>query len=87
MSTFAFQVEQTDILPTDMIFTLKRLPNLGHVVMLKNSSEVAASPVLDYIHSFSQEDINLSRVFYVSASLQVSGYFLSFCSPKSTCFL
>uniref|UniRef100_A0A096M0Z0 Chondroitin sulfate proteoglycan 4 n=1 Tax=Poecilia formosa TaxID=48698 RepID=A0A096M0Z0_POEFO len=69
------KVEQTDILPTDMIFTLKRLPKLGHVVMLKNSSEVAASPVLDYIHSFSQEDIDLSRVFYVSASLQGSDSF------------
>ncbi|XP_023206659.1 chondroitin sulfate proteoglycan 4 [Xiphophorus maculatus] len=69
------KVEQTDILPTDMIFTLKKLPNLGHVVMLKNSSEVAGSPILDYIHSFSQEDINLSRVFYVSASLQGSDSF------------
>uniref|UniRef100_A0A3B5N046 Chondroitin sulfate proteoglycan 4 n=1 Tax=Xiphophorus couchianus TaxID=32473 RepID=A0A3B5N046_9TELE len=64
------KVKQTDILPTDMIFTLKKLPNLGHVVMLKNSSEVAGSPVLDYIHSFSQEDINLSRVFYVNKSEQ-----------------
>ncbi|KAM4734316.1 chondroitin sulfate proteoglycan 4 [Anableps anableps] len=64
------KVEQADILPTEMIFTLKRLPNLGHVVMLKNSSEDTPSPVLDYIHTFSQEDIDLGRVFYVSASLQ-----------------
>ncbi|XP_047206260.1 chondroitin sulfate proteoglycan 4 isoform X2 [Girardinichthys multiradiatus] len=64
------KVEQADILPTEMIFTLKRLPELGYVVMLKNSSEVTASPVLDYINSFSQEDIDQGRVLYVSASFQ-----------------
>lgn len=68
---FAFQVDQADILSTEMVFTVKEPPRLGHVVKLTNSSDSTASPVLDYIHSFSQEDINQGRILYVSASVQV----------------
>uniref|UniRef100_A0A8C6LVH2 Chondroitin sulfate proteoglycan 4 n=6 Tax=Nothobranchius TaxID=28779 RepID=A0A8C6LVH2_NOTFU len=69
------KVDQVDILPTDMIFTVREAPRLGHVVMLKNSSEGSGSPVLDYIHSFSQEDIDQGLIFYVSASIQGSDVF------------
>ncbi|CAK6954433.1 chondroitin sulfate proteoglycan 4 [Scomber scombrus] len=64
------KVEQADILPTEMVFTIKGPPRLGHVVKLTNSSDSTASPVLDYIHSFTQEDIDQGRILYVSASIQ-----------------
>lgn len=65
------KVEQADILPTEMVFTVKELPRLGHVVKLTNSSDAAASPVLDYIHAFTQDDVDQGRILYVSASIQV----------------
>uniref|UniRef100_A0A8D2ZWR2 Chondroitin sulfate proteoglycan 4 n=1 Tax=Scophthalmus maximus TaxID=52904 RepID=A0A8D2ZWR2_SCOMX len=64
------KVDQADILPTEMVFTIKEPPRFGHVVKLTNSSDSAASPVLDYIHTFSQEDIDQGRILYVSASIQ-----------------
>ncbi|XP_072242384.1 chondroitin sulfate proteoglycan 4 [Leuresthes tenuis] len=64
------QVVQADILPTEMVFTIKEPPLLGHVVMLTNTSETTASPVLNYIHSFTQEDIDQERVLYLSTSNQ-----------------
>ncbi|CAJ1056177.1 chondroitin sulfate proteoglycan 4%2C partial [Xyrichtys novacula] len=64
------KVDQADILPAEMVFTIKTLPNLGHVVKLTNSSDSSTSSVLDYIHSFTQEDINLEHIFYVSTSTQ-----------------
>uniref|UniRef100_A0A4W6CP59 Chondroitin sulfate proteoglycan 4 n=1 Tax=Lates calcarifer TaxID=8187 RepID=A0A4W6CP59_LATCA len=64
------KVEQADILPTEMVFTIKEPPRLGHVVKLTNSSDGMASPVLDYIHTFTQEDIDQGRILYVSASTQ-----------------
>ncbi|KAG8012312.1 Chondroitin sulfate proteoglycan 4, partial [Nibea albiflora] len=64
------KVEQADILPTEMVFTIKEPPRLGHVVKLTNSSDSTASPVLDYINSFTQEDIDQGRILYVSASTQ-----------------
>ena len=64
---------QADILPTEMVFTIKEPPLLGHVVMLTNTSETTASPVLNYIHSFTQEDIDQERVLYLSTSNQVYG--------------
>lgn len=69
-----FQVEQADIVPTEMVFTIKELPHLGHVVKLTNSSsnEGSATPVLDYIHSFTQDDVDHGRILYVSASIQVA---------------
>lgn len=67
------QVEQADIVPTEMVFTIKELPRLGHVVKLTNSSsEGSASPVLDYIHTFTQDDVDQGRILYVSASIQVA---------------
>ncbi|XP_031172523.2 chondroitin sulfate proteoglycan 4 [Sander lucioperca] len=64
------KVDQADILPTEMVFTIKNPPRLGHVVKLTNSSDSTASPVLDYIHSFTQEDIDQGHILYVSASIQ-----------------
>ncbi|XP_073327946.1 chondroitin sulfate proteoglycan 4 [Pagrus major] len=64
------KVDQADILPTEMVFTIKEPPRLGHVVKLTNSSDSTASPVLDYIHTFTQEDIDQGRILYVSASIQ-----------------
>lgn len=64
-------MEQADILPTEMVFTIKSSPSHGHVVKLTNSSDATASPVLDYIHSFTQEDIDEGRILYVSAFVQV----------------
>ena len=64
-------MDQADILPTEMVFTIKEPPRLGHVVKLTNSSDSTASPVLNYIHSFTQEDIDQGRILYVSASIQV----------------
>uniref|UniRef100_A0A3P8SK15 Chondroitin sulfate proteoglycan 4 n=1 Tax=Amphiprion percula TaxID=161767 RepID=A0A3P8SK15_AMPPE len=69
------KVDQADILPTEMVFTIKQPPRLGHVVKLTNSSDSTASPVLDYIHSFTQEDIDQGRILYVSASIQGSDAF------------
>ncbi|XP_047452536.1 chondroitin sulfate proteoglycan 4 [Mugil cephalus] len=69
------KVEQADILPTEMVFTIKESPRLGHVVRLTNSSDSAASPVLDYIHSFTQEDIDLGNILYVSPPTQGSDAF------------
>lgn len=63
-----FQVEQADILPMEMVFIITGLPLLGHLVKLTNST---GSPVLDYIHSFTQEDINRGHVLYVSATFEV----------------
>lgn len=71
-----FQVDQADILPTEMVFTIKKNPYLGHVVKLTNSSDSTASPVLDYIHSFTQEDIDQGRILYVSAFVQVYYHFI-----------
>ncbi|KAK7891797.1 hypothetical protein WMY93_023760 [Mugilogobius chulae] len=64
------KVEQADILPTDMVFTVKVPPRLGHVVKMTNGSD-ADSPVLDYIHSFTQDDIDSGRILYVSAYIQL----------------
>ncbi|ROL52804.1 Chondroitin sulfate proteoglycan 4 [Anabarilius grahami] len=69
------KVEQTDILPKEMVYSVKDFPRLGHVVKLTNDSDSTASPVLDYIHSFTQEDINRGRILYVSASLQGRDHF------------
>lgn len=69
------KVDQADILPTEMLFTIKESPRLGHVVTLTNNSDSPDSPVLDYIHSFTQEDINQGRILYVSASIQGSDAF------------
>lgn len=64
-------MDQADILPTEMVFTIKEPPRLGHVVKLTNSSDSTASPVPNYIHSFTQEDIDQGHILYVSASIQV----------------
>lgn len=58
-----------------MVFTIKEPPRLGHVVMLTNHSDSTAAPSLDYIHSFTQEDVNRGRILYVSASIQGSDAF------------
>ncbi|XP_056596262.1 chondroitin sulfate proteoglycan 4 isoform X1 [Triplophysa dalaica] len=64
------KVEQTDILPKEMVFSVKEFPRLGHVVKLINDSKI-----LDYIQSFTQEDINMGRIVYVSTSLQGKDHF------------
>ncbi|XP_036963772.1 chondroitin sulfate proteoglycan 4 isoform X2 [Acanthopagrus latus] len=64
------KVDQADIVPTEMVFTIKEPPRLGHVVKMTNSSDSTASPVLDYIHTFTQEDVDQGRILYVSASVQ-----------------
>ncbi|XP_030282202.1 chondroitin sulfate proteoglycan 4 [Sparus aurata] len=64
------KVDQADIVPTEMVFTIKEPPRLGHVVKMTNSSDSTASPVLDYIHTFTQEDIDQGLILYVSASVQ-----------------
>ncbi|XP_061629442.1 chondroitin sulfate proteoglycan 4 [Phyllopteryx taeniolatus] len=64
------KVEQADIMPIEMVFTIKEPPRLGHVVKLTNSTDGTDSPVLDYIHSFTQDDIDHGRILYVSASIQ-----------------
>ncbi|XP_043084312.1 chondroitin sulfate proteoglycan 4 [Puntigrus tetrazona] len=69
------EVMQKDILPKEMVYSVKDFPRLGHVVKLNNDSDSTASPVLDYIQSFTQQDINLGRIFYVSASLQGLDHF------------
>lgn len=72
-------MEQADILPSEMIFTIKEPPQHGHVVKLTTSPDAEASPVLDYIHSFTQEDIDEGHILYVSAPTQVLlCFFLSF---------
>ncbi|XP_036963771.1 chondroitin sulfate proteoglycan 4 isoform X1 [Acanthopagrus latus] len=69
-SAFLSDVDQADIVPTEMVFTIKEPPRLGHVVKMTNSSDSTASPVLDYIHTFTQEDVDQGRILYVSASVQ-----------------
>ncbi|KAM9808316.1 chondroitin sulfate proteoglycan 4 [Neosynchiropus ocellatus] len=69
------KVEQADILPTEIVFTIKDLPRLGHVVMLTNRSDNLASPALDYIQTFTQEDIDQERILYISMSIQGSDAF------------
>ncbi|XP_019217366.1 chondroitin sulfate proteoglycan 4 [Oreochromis niloticus] len=64
------KVEQADILPSEMSFTIKEPPQHGHVVKLTTSPDAEASPVLDYIHSFTQEDIDEGHILYVSAPTQ-----------------
>ncbi|MCI4382089.1 hypothetical protein PGIGA_G00259570 [Pangasianodon gigas] len=64
------RVEQADISPTEIVFSIKEPPRIGHVVKLINDTESTVSPVLDYIQSFTQEDINMGTILYVSASLQ-----------------
>ncbi|MBN3316867.1 CSPG4 protein, partial [Atractosteus spatula] len=69
------KVEQADILPSEMMYTIKEPPRLGHIVMLINDSESTATPSLHYIHTFSQEDINNGRILYVSTPIQGSDWF------------
>uniref|UniRef100_A0A667XL26 Chondroitin sulfate proteoglycan 4 n=1 Tax=Myripristis murdjan TaxID=586833 RepID=A0A667XL26_9TELE len=45
------KVEQADILPSEMVFTVKAPPRLGHVVKLTNNSDSTVAPV--YILSYS----------------------------------
>lgn len=52
-----------------MVYTIKELPHLGHIIMADNGS----AP--DYVRSFSQEDINQGRVLYVSAAVLGSDTF------------
>ena len=68
-----------------MVFTIKGLPRLGHVVMLVNNSDRADTMVLDYFHTFTQDDIDEGRILYVSASQQVcqSSQLLSSPSPHT----
>lgn len=70
-------MDQADILPTEMVFIIKEPPRLGHVVKLTNSSDGTASPTLEYIHSFTQEDIDQGRILYVSAFVQVFHHLIS----------
>ncbi|XP_051545083.1 chondroitin sulfate proteoglycan 4 [Myxocyprinus asiaticus] len=69
------KVEQIDILPKEMVYSIQEFPRLGHVVKLNNDTESTVSPVLDYIQSFTQEEINMGRILYVSASLQGRDHF------------
>ncbi|XP_076125509.1 chondroitin sulfate proteoglycan 4 [Alosa pseudoharengus] len=69
------KVEQPDILPTEMVFTIKQYPQLGHVVKMNKDSESTASPVLDYIQAFTQEDLNKGRILYVSTPVQGTDVF------------
>ncbi|XP_062860440.1 chondroitin sulfate proteoglycan 4 [Trichomycterus rosablanca] len=64
------KVEQADILPTEMVFTIKKSPLLGHVVKLTNDSESQMAPQLDLINSFTQNDINMGTVLYLSGSTE-----------------
>ncbi|MFT7814409.1 chondroitin sulfate proteoglycan 4 [Arapaima gigas] len=64
------KVEQPDILPSEMVFTVRVPPSLGHVVMMSHTSDSTASPNLDYVDSFTQDDINQNRVLYVSTPVQ-----------------
>lgn len=66
----SFQVEQADISPAEIVFSIKEPPRIGHVVKLTNDTESTVSPILNYIQSFTQEDINMGTILYVSASLQ-----------------
>ncbi|KAM8891139.1 chondroitin sulfate proteoglycan 4 [Spinachia spinachia] len=61
------KVEQADILPEEMVFTITGPPLLGHVVKLSN---ITGSPALNYIHSFTQEDIDQGRIVYVSSTFE-----------------
>lgn len=90
MCALVFQVEQADIVPAEMVFTIKELPKLGHVVKLTNSSsdEGSATPVLDYIHAFTQDDVDRGHILYVSASIQVTPPLLSLApliTPQHCC--
>lgn len=69
-------MEQADISPTEIVFSIKETPHLGHLVKLTNDTESTMSPVLDYIQSFTQEDINMGTVLYVSVSLQGQDRFI-----------
>uniref|UniRef100_A0A8C6UI24 Chondroitin sulfate proteoglycan 4 n=1 Tax=Neogobius melanostomus TaxID=47308 RepID=A0A8C6UI24_9GOBI len=64
------KVKQADILPTEMVFTVKQPPRLGHLVMLTNSSDGSDTQRLDNIQSFTQDDIDEGRILYVSESIQ-----------------
>ncbi|XP_053340441.1 chondroitin sulfate proteoglycan 4 [Clarias gariepinus] len=64
------RVEQADISPSEIVFSIKEHPHSGFVVKLTNDTESAVSPVLEYIQTFTQDDINMGTVLYVSASLQ-----------------
>ncbi|XP_034031873.1 chondroitin sulfate proteoglycan 4 [Thalassophryne amazonica] len=72
---YYLKVDQADILPSEMVFTIKEPPRLGHVVKLTNISDSTATPILDYIHSFTQDDVNENRILYVSTSTQGSDAF------------
>ncbi|KAG9337013.1 hypothetical protein JZ751_029872 [Albula glossodonta] len=63
------RVEQTDILPSEMVYTVKVPPRLGHIIMSINGSSPA------YVQSFSQDDIDRGWVLFVSAHVQGSDSF------------
>lgn len=58
-----------------MVFTIKEYPQAGHVVRMASDRESTVAPVLDYIQTFTQEDINKGRILYVSTSAQGSDVF------------
>lgn len=58
-------MDQTDILPTEVVFSIKQLPTLGHVAKLINDSSGMASQ-LESINSFTQNDINLGTILYLA---------------------
>ncbi|XP_030640103.1 chondroitin sulfate proteoglycan 4 [Chanos chanos] len=69
------RVEQGDIIASEMVFTIKELPRLGHVVRLNNDSDSTVTPALDFIHSFTQEDINQGHILYVANTVQGQDHF------------
>lgn len=62
-----------DIPPTELQYVVKEFPKLGHVVNITTSSE---GNVLNYITSFTQDDIDQGLIAYASFANQVQLYLI-----------
>lgn len=62
-----------DFAPTELQYSVKQFPRLGHVANLTTSSD---GMVLTPISSFTQDDIDQGLIVYVSLTDQVQIHFI-----------
>ncbi|XP_029430835.1 chondroitin sulfate proteoglycan 4 isoform X2 [Rhinatrema bivittatum] len=58
-----------DSFPHEIVYSIKRHPIFGHLVMVSHSSSFSEDPSLDNVQTFTQEDINEGSVLYLHSRL------------------
>nr|XP_033775490.1 chondroitin sulfate proteoglycan 4 [Geotrypetes seraphini] len=70
-------VSDEDSFPHEIVYTIKRPPNFGHILMVSHMSSFTKNSSLENVLSFTQDDINEGNVLYSSSrSDQASDHFL-----------